>query len=135
MEKSPCYKKSLEIKSYHFVTLFFMTFLSQKRPRKKSPFIVENAWWTKDVYNHAKKGAIDIKKHPRPYSKYRCKSLFLWNRLRLNLIYSQDFFLGFFFFKYIFFVTFPRHLILNMLRIRHYKKLLLCIHISGIHCI
>ena len=30
-------------------------------------------------------------------------------------------------------IDFPRHLILNLLRIRHYKKLLLCIHISGIH--
>ena len=32
-------------------------------------------------------------------------------------------------------LIFTRHLILDMLRIRHYKKLLLCIHISGIHCI
>ena len=31
-------------------------------------------------------------------------------------------------------LVFPRQLILNMLRIRHYKKLFLCIHISGIHC-
>ena len=31
-------------------------------------------------------------------------------------------------------LVFPRHFNLNILRIRHYKKLLLCIHISGIHC-
>ena len=31
-------------------------------------------------------------------------------------------------------IFFPWHLILNRLRIRHYTKLLLCIHISGVHC-
>ena len=30
-------------------------------------------------------------------------------------------------------LVFPRHLILNILRIRHCIKLLLCIHTSGIH--
>ena len=31
--------------------------------------------------------------------------------------------------------VFLRYLFLNMLRIQHLKKFLLCIHISGIHCI
>ena len=47
--KSPWNKNSLEIKSYHFETLFSITFwfqcdFMQKRPRKTSPILVENAW-------------------------------------------------------------------------------------------
>ena len=47
MEKSPFVKKSPEITSYQFETLFSRTFswfqydFIQKRPRKKSPFMVE----------------------------------------------------------------------------------------------
>ena len=63
---------------------------------------------TKDVYNHAKKEQLIIKKHPCVYSKYRCieKSLFYENVLDLTS-FSQDLelFLGFFFFGYIFFRT------------------------------
>ena len=43
--KKSFYKKSLEIKSYQFETFFWLQYdFIQKRPRKKSPLIVENAW-------------------------------------------------------------------------------------------
>ena len=66
MEKSPFLKKSPEIKSYQFKTLFSKTFsffwlqydFIQKRPRKKSPIIVENAW---EQRVFAKKGQLILK--------------------------------------------------------------------------
>ena len=65
---------------------------------------------TKDVYNHAKKGAIDIKKntHMAIFKvQMHKKSLFYENVLDLTS-FSQDiglYFLCFFFFGYIFFRT------------------------------
>ena len=51
VEKSPWNKKSIEIKSYHFETIFSRTFflapvwfLYKKVPGKKSHFTVKNAW-------------------------------------------------------------------------------------------
>ena len=38
---------------------------------EKNPIIEENAW-TKDVYNHAKKGQLILKTPGWLYSKYRC---------------------------------------------------------------
>ena len=52
MEKSRFIKKSPEIKSYQFETLFSRTFFLApvwfytKSPRKKSPLTSENAWFT-----------------------------------------------------------------------------------------
>ena len=50
MEKSPFIKKSPQIKSYQFETLFSRTFLwlqydFMQSPRKKSPLTSENAWF------------------------------------------------------------------------------------------
>ena len=92
--KKSCEKKSFEIKSYHFETLFPRTFLwlqydfIQKRPRKKFYFS-RKCMGTKDVNNHAKKGAIDTL-DIFDMQMFRKKS-FLQKRLGLNLIFTMTY--------------------------------------------
>ena len=66
-EKSPFIKKTPEMKSYQFETLFSKTFFLapeydfiQKRHRKKF-FYSRKFMGTKDVHNHAKKGQLILK--------------------------------------------------------------------------
>ena len=78
-KKCPWNKKSLEIKSYHFRTLFFRTF-----------FLVSvQCMGTKDVYYHAKKRAIDIKT-PLVIFNMQKKVLFIKNVSDLTS-FSQDY--------------------------------------------
>ena len=72
---------------------------------EKNPIIEENAW-TKDVYNHAKKGQLILKTPGWLYSKYRCvNKSFTWKRSRLDLI-LQD--LGLFFLVFFLRIYFPQ---------------------------
>ena len=68
MEKSPFIKKSPEIKSPQFETLFSRPFFlapiwfhTKTSPGIKSPIIVENAWEQIECLQPCKKGEIDIK--------------------------------------------------------------------------
>ena len=61
----------------------------------KKPITVENAMFTKDVYNHAKKRTLAILN-----MRMHGKMFFSRKRLKLDLIFTR-----LFFFRYIFFRT------------------------------
>ena len=65
MEKSPLNKKSLEIKSYHFETLFSRLFSSPRMILYKSPFKMENARKQKGLDIKTPVGILDMQMHRR----------------------------------------------------------------------
>ena len=105
------WKKVLKIKSYQFQDLFSRTFfscssmISYKKVSGKSPLIRKNAWEQSMFTTMEKRGWIP---GYIQYADCRCIEVnsFLWNRLRLDLIFPRltTFFL-IFFFGYIFFRT------------------------------